>query len=408
MSKILGIICEYNPFHNGHLYHINESKKEMNPDYTVAVMSGNFTQRGDAAIVDKWARAEMALRSGVDLVIELPLIYSISSAENFAQGAIKILSQIKNDMTISFGSECGDINLLEDVANVIIKEPPEYKSILKHELQKGLAYPKARENAVLMYLNDIRKYANILSSPNNTLGIEYIKALRFLKSKMNYFTVKRFGTEYNSSKVYKNIASATALREMFNNNKDLNGFMPRSSYNVIQNRLKYGQYVQGIISFEKEILYKLRTMTIDEIAEIQDVSEGLENKIKKAANSCNSLEELTDKIKSKRYTLTRINRILLYCLFGITKQDILQSYKKKPYIRILGMNDKGKTLISTLLKKNKNLPVITSVKKFEDTNTNKFYQYLLEKDILATDIYTLGYKNNSMGNLDYTKKLIVL
>lgn len=408
MSKILGIICEYNPFHNGHLYHIKESKSKINPDCTVAVMSGNFTQRGDTAIVDKWARAEMALRNGADLVIELPLIYSISSAENFAHGAIKILSQIKKDMTISFGSECGDISILENIANVFIKEPPEYKSILKHELDKGLAYPKARENAVLMYLNDIRKYANVLSSPNNILGIEYIKALRYLKSKMDYITIKRFGSDYNSTKTHNRFASATAIREMFNNNQDLSEFMPKSSYNVIQNRLKYGQYVQNIKSFEKEILYKLRIMSVEEIAEIQDVSEGLENKIKKASNSCNSLEELIEKIKSKRYTLTRINRILLYCLFDITKQDVLLSYKKQPYLRVLGMNDNGKDIISKLLKKNKNLPVITSVKKFEETNTNKFYKYLLEKDILATDIYTLGYKNHSMANLDYTKKLIIL
>lgn len=408
MSKILGIICEYNPFHNGHLYHIKESKKLVNPDYTVAVMSGNFTQRGDTAIVDKWARAEMALRAGIDLVIELPLVYSISSAENFAQGSIKILNQIQKDMTLSFGTECGDINILEDIANVIIKEPPKYKSILKHELDKGLAYPKARENAVLMYLNDIRKYANVLSCPNNILAIEYIKALKYLKSKMEYISIKRFGVDYNSTSAHKKFASATLLREMFNNGEDFSNYIPKSSYNVMQNRLKYGQYVNSIKSFEKEILFKLRTMSIEKIADIQDVSEGLENKIKKAADSCNTLDELIEKIKSKRYTLTRINRILLYCLFDITKLDILESYKKKPYIRVLGMNENGRMLISTLIKNNKNLPVITSLKKFEEKNTNKFYQYLLEKDTLATDIYTLGYKNHSMANLDYTKKLIIL
>ena len=408
MHKILGIICEYNPFHNGHLYHIEQSKKQVNPDYTVAIMSGNFTQRGDTALIDKWARAEMALRLGVDVVIELPLIYSISSAENFAQGAIKILDSLKSDITLSFGSECTDISILEDVANVIINEPPKYVSMLKHELDKGLAFPKARENAVLMYLNDIRKYANVLSTPNNILGIEYIKAIRYLKSKINYITVKRYGTDYNSKKTYKQYASATAIREMFNNNQEIQEFLPKSSYNVMQNRLKYGQFVPSIKTFEKEILYKLRLMSTEEIAEIQDVSEGLENKIKKAANTCNTIDELTNMIKSKRYTLTRIHRILLYCLFDITKEDVLESYKKKPYIRVLGMTEKGKEFISDLSKKNKNLPVITSVKKFLDKNTNKFYDYLIYQEILATDIYTLGYKGHSMANLDYTKKLIVL
>ena len=181
MSKILGIICEYNPLHNGHLYHIEESKKIVNPDFTVCIMSGQFTQRGDTALFDKWARAEMALRSGVDLVIELPLIYSISSAENFSRGAINILDSLKGDITLSFGSECGDLKTLENISNVLIKEPPEYTSILKHELSKGVSFPKARENAVLMYLNDIRRYANILSSPNNILGIEYLKAIKKLK-----------------------------------------------------------------------------------------------------------------------------------------------------------------------------------------------------------------------------------
>ena len=390
MSKILGIISEYNPLHNGHTYHIEQSKKELDPDYTVAVISGNFVQRGEPAIVDKWARAEMALRSGVDLVIELPLVYSISSAENFAQGAIKIFDSLKQDTTISFGSESGDISVLENIANVLMIEPPEYKSILKHELDKGLSFPKARENAVLMYLNDIRKYANVLSKPNNILGIEYIKAIKYLKSKLNYITIRRFGTEYNSNITSKNIASATAIREMLNTGNSFREFVPKSSYSVMANRLKYGQYIPSLKSFEKEIIYKLRTLSLADLADIQDITEGLENKLKKAVNSCNTLDELLECIKSKRYTETRINRILLYALFDITKNAIEYSYKHKPYIRILGMNDNGKELLTMIRRENKNLPIITSVKRFQDSNSNKFYKYLLEQDILATNIYTLG------------------
>ena len=183
MDKILGIISEYNPFHLGHLYHLEKSKEIVNPDYTVAIMSGNFVQRGDSAIIDKWSRTEMALNNGIDLVIELPLVYSISSAENFAMGAIKIIDSLNMDTTISFGSENGNISVLNDVAKVLVNEPPEYLSILNHNLSLGESFPKAREHAVLMYLNDIRKYANVLSESNNILGIEYLKAIQKQKAR---------------------------------------------------------------------------------------------------------------------------------------------------------------------------------------------------------------------------------
>lgn len=408
MSQILGIIAEYNPFHNGHLYQIQKSKEIVKPDFTVCIMSGNFVERGDVALVDKWARAEMALRYGVDLVIELPLIYSIASAETFAEGAIKILNSLRLDTTLSFGSECGDITLLNDIADVLLSEPPQYVSILKHELDNGLSFPKARENAVLMYLNDIRKYANILSCPNNILGIEYLKALRKSKSKITPMTIKRVGEDYNSLDTVDSFASSTAIRNLFINNKDISPFIPSFASKIIYNRVKYGQFVPSIEKFEKEILFKLRTMSISEIADLADVTEGLEFKIKEAANSCNTLLDLIKLIKSKRYTLTRINRILLYALFNITKEDLVINNKLKPYIRVLGMTENGKQLLSKISKKNRHLEIITSVKKFLNKNTNKIYSSMLEKDILATNIYTLGYENNSKANLDYTKKLITL
>ncbi len=178
MNKVLGIVAEYNPFHNGHLYHLSESKKAVNANYVVAVMSGNFVQRGDTSLINKWAKTEMAIQNGVDLVIELPAIYSVSSAENFGYGAIKILNSLKIVDYLSFGSELCDVNILNEFATVLYEEPKEYVSILNHELGKGFSYAKARENALLIYLNDIRKYANILSSSNNILAIEYLKALK--------------------------------------------------------------------------------------------------------------------------------------------------------------------------------------------------------------------------------------
>lgn len=196
MGKVLGIICEYNPFHNGHLYHLEQSKKMTGSNYTVAIMSGNFTQRGSTAIIDKWSRAEAALKNGVDLVIELPVLYATSSAENFADGAINILNSLKVVDYLSFGSETSDIETLDKIADILYKEPKTYKNLLSTELKKGLSFPKARENALLAYLDD-KKYGNILSSPNNILGIEYIKALKKYKSNIKPISITRFEAGHN-------------------------------------------------------------------------------------------------------------------------------------------------------------------------------------------------------------------
>lgn len=408
MDKILGIVSEYNPFHLGHLYHLDKSKEIVNPDYTVAVMSGNFVERGDTAIIDKWSRAEMALNNGIDLVIELPLVYSISSAENFAMGSIKILDSFNMDTTISFGSECGKIAILNEIAKVLVQEPPEYLSILNHELSLGVSFPKAREHAILMYLNDIRKYANILSESNNILGIEYLKAIQKQKAKLSAVTIQRQGSKYTSTNLEDKYPSATAIRQAVVTGESLENCLPPTSYKILQNKISKNEFVPGIAIFEQAILYKLRTMTTCEIAELPDVSEGLENKIKKASDTCNNLADLTNMIKSKRYTMTRINRILLYVLLNITKKDIEDSYKVLPYIRVLGVNQKGKELLSKLSKANKKLNIITSPKKFLDTNKNKTLKNMLEKDMFASNIYTLGYKKNPKANLDLTNKLITL
>ena len=406
MSRILGIISEYNPFHNGHLYQLEKSKELVNPDYSICIMSGNFVQRGEPSLIDKWSKAEIAIKCGFDMVIELPTVYAISSAENFAQGAIKIL-QAFGDVTLSFGSELGNLSILNEFADIFYDEPKEYLTILNHELDKGLSYPKARENAVLFYLNDIRKYSNVLSSPNNILAIEYLKAIKKFKSKILPITIKRIGTEYNSTNINGSFASATAIRKLINDNKNIKGLLPKPSFEILNSNIKYGKLVNSIKIFEKEIIYTLRKMSVQEIANLQDVSEGLENLIKQAANSCNNLEDLINSIKSKRYTRSRIQRILLYSILNITKKDIQDSYKAKPYIRILGVSQHGRSLLSQVSSNRLKYPVVTSVKKFMDSKNNKTLKNMLEKDILATNIYTLGYEYGSKANLDYTKKLII-
>ena len=409
MENVLAIIGEYNPFHNGHLYHLNKSKAKAGANYSIAIMSGNFVQRGDAAILDKWTRAKLALLNGIDLVIELPCIYSISSAENFAMGAIKILNSLNIIDKVSFGCEIDDISILQQFADILTNEPAEFKSLLSHELSKGISFPKARENALLMYLNDIRKYANVLSSPNNILAIEYLKALNITNSSITPIAIKRVGPGYNSRMILDQFASATSIRELALNRKfyELDKVMPKISYDILSDEIKKGHYVSGIEKYEKEIMFTLRNMSVAEIANLPDVNEGLENVIKNAANSCNSLTEFMSLTKSKRYTNTRLQRILLYALLGFTKEDMENSKKiDEPYVRVLGFNEKGQNLLSEICNTNKKIQVVTSVKQFTTTCRNKKLLMMLEKDIQATNIYTLGYDYDSYSNLDYTTKLI--
>ena len=411
MSNVLGIVAEYNPFHNGHLHHLTESQKLVEADYTIAVMSGNFTQRGDASIIDKWSRTQMAIENGVDLVIELPTIYAISSAENFASGAIKILDSLGIVDYLSFGSECNDISILSDVTDVLTNEPSEYKSLLAHELSRGVSFPKARERALMMYLNDIRRFNNVLSSPNNILGIEYLKALDRQKSNIHPITIKREGSAYNDDSIPldSGFASATSIRNLCQSHdiSILQNFMPETSFNILQDCLENGHIVRNISELDKTIIYTLRKMSIDEIANLPDVSEGLEFAIKSAVNQCNTITELSSIINTKRYTQTRLKRIFLYALLGITKKDMQISKTTKPYIRILGFNSKGRKLISEISKHNRKLTIISSVKKFMDSNSNKNLKLMLEKDIWATNVYTLGYEYDSIGNLDYTHNLVI-
>jgi len=412
VRKVLGIVAEYNPFHNGHFYHMQESKKITEADSCICVISGNFTQRGEPSIVNKWAKTYMALCCGADLVIELPTIYSISSAENFASGAIKIFDSLKIVTDISFGAECNDLATLNNIANVFYSEPANYKTILNHELKRGLSYPMARENAVLMYLNDIKRYANVLSNSNNILAIEYLKALKQQKSMIQPNIVPRKNVYYNDQKIVDDFASATAIRKLMLNREyaEVRKVVPRSTYQIIGEEYKKNHIILGIKKYEKEIIYALRVMPIEEIQNLPDVNEGLEFAIKKAASETNDIEELIEKVKSKRYTQTRIQRILVYVLLGITKKDMEDSKKMVPYVRVLGFNSRGKILISEIMNQNPKLNMITSVGKYVNKKMpkNKQLTRMLDLDINATNIYTLGYGGESKANLDYTQNMIII
>ena len=408
MGGILAIVSEYNPFHNGHLMHYNYSKDITKADFTVAVMSGNFTQRGDAALVDKWTRTEMALKAGIDLVIELPTVYATSSAENFADGAIKIINSLGVVDYLSFGSEIGRIQPLDEVASILAHEPKEFSNIINRQLKSGLSYPKAREIALNMYFGTSPIYTEVLENPNNILGVEYLKSIKRRRCNIRAFTVKRDYSDYNSNQVKKGIASATAIRTMIKSNKNIKTVVPKDTLDLLQRQAKLGQIIPDISVFEKEIIYTLRKMSLQEIASLPDVTEGLENRIKIAVNTYNHLSEVIEYVKTKRYTQTRIQRIMLYALLGITDRDMNQSKRVNPYIRVLGFNKHGKRIISAIAAANPKTKIIVSVKKFMESCNDSALRNMISKDIFASNVYTMAYKQKPLANLDYTNKVIEL
>ncbi len=300
----------------------------------------------------------------------------------------------------------GDIDPINSVANVLYKEPKELSNLINRQIHSGLSYPKARELALNLYFGSSNLYTNILNEPNNILGVEYVKAIKKYKSDITPLTFKRKNSAYHSKTISFGIASATAIREFLNDKEKLKEVMPKSSYDILRKKMRAGEYVKNLSAFEKEIIYILRRMTISEIANLAEVTEGLENRIKSAVNTAQNLNDLISKIKSKRFTQTRIQRILVYALLNITKKDIQISQKTTPYIRILGFNEYGKRIISTIAKNNSKAKLIISFKKFVESNNDSNLNTLISKDILATNVYTLGYKKNGEANLDYTHKII--
>ena len=401
MGKRIGIIAEYNPFHNGHLYQIQKAKELTGADTVIAVMSGNFTQRGDTSLINKFEKAKIALQNEVDMVIELPTIYSISSAENFALGGIKILNEIGNIDYLVFGIEEENLEKLQAIADVLVNEDDEFKRNIKEELNKGNSYPKAREIALKKVLLS-ENVENIMQKPNNILAIEYLKALKTTNSKIKPIAIKRKNTMHNDENINENYASGTYIRKLFieNNFNEIRKVVPKYTYERLLELKNQGAYVSSINDFSDIVIYKIRTMTKEEISQIADVNEGLENIIKLASTTCKTIDEIVEKVSTKRYTKTRISRILTYILLDITKSEIEQSKNANPYIRVLGINKKFEGILKTI----NNDKLITSLKKFEENNGEN---QLLNIDKKATEIYTIKYPKSVQANLDYTSKFII-
>lgn len=398
--KFIGIVAEYNPFHNGHAYQIKKSKESLEADGVVAIMSGNFVQRGMPAFMDKWTRTEMALRSGVNLVLELPTYYATSSAELFAKGAVSLLTHTGITTHLSFGSEMDSMDLLNDMATILTRESEAYKRALKEQLDQGLSFPKARSNV----LEDLLDIDISLNQSNMILALEYLKALKSSGSTIEPYLVKRVGSNYHDESLSHNLSSATAIRKGYFNNPnefDFSPYMPREAYQVLR-KTKYTPL--DIKSFEKELLILIRRSTPEELNRYREVNEGLNYKLKSLSNQVSTYEELVTGLKSKRYTQTKINRLLINILLGIEKED--HTIDEVGYLRILGFDETGRNM-AHLMKKNASLPVITNINKVEPSLKKN---PLLQLDIRASDIYAAGQNNpkHRTGGRDHTQKIIIL
>jgi len=358
--KNVGIICEYNPFHNGHLYHL-EKIKEMFPNSNIIlVMSGNFTQRGDASIIDKWDKTEIALNHGVDLVVELPFVFATQSADIFAKASIEILDKLNVDYLV-FGSESNDVSKLTELAKIQL-ESKKYDNLVKEYLDEGINYPTALSKA----LKDLTG-ANI-NKPNDILGITYIREIIKLKSKIKPITIKR-NNDYNCKELEEFFSSASSIRYALQNNSDVSGVVPEYTLRFLDKKL---HFIDDYFS-----ILKYNILVSNDLSKFQTVDEGIENRITKYIVESRNLNELILKIKTKRYTYNKLNRMFLHIMCNFTKEEA-SYFKNIEYIRVLGFNNKGRLHLKSL-KDNIDIPIIT---KFSDIKNP-----MLDMEFRSTCVY---------------------
>ncbi len=362
---VIGIICEYNPLHNGHIYHIDKIKEMYPSSIIVLAMSGPFTQRGDVSVLSKWDKTKLALNHNVDLVIELPFKFASQSADIFAQGAISILSKLECDYLV-FGSESNDVESLTKMAKMQI-EDDNYNLLVKDFLSEGMNYPTAMSKAFAETI-DI-----IIDKPNDILGLAYIKEIIKQKSKMIPISIKRTN-DYHSLKLDHQIASATAIRKGLNDGEDLSPYLPIDSYQMLKDKKEINIFK----------LFKYRVIAEDRLDRFQTVDEGIDNRIKTVIKTSNSLDEFLNKIKTKRYTYNRIKRMMIHILCSFTKEEAKDL--QLDYIRVLGFNDKGKKQLNKV-KKDIDIPIISQIReKYDkileiDTRVEQIYQLLQDEKI---------------------------
>lgn len=407
-----GIIAEYNPFHNGHLLQLNKAKEIS--DNVIVVMSGNFVQRGEPAICDKFSRTKTALLNGADIVIELPVCFSTSTAELFAFASVSLLHMSCIADYLCFGCETDDIHKLTKAAESILElnRNNEFKTRIKNELRKGVSFPTARSAAMDMFGAD----TSVLHDPNNILAVEYIKALSILKSHITPIVVKRVGASHNSDNIEGTIASATAIRRLIldagensggDYKKIMESVMPKESLEILRNEIAAGNAPNCLDNYSDILQYILRLNGSECLRGIMDVGEGLENRIIAMAGKYHNISEIISHVKTKRYAYTRLQRIVLHVLLGISekRQKYYIERGGPQYIRVLGFKREKSRLLKDLSKAK--IPVIINLKN-SDKILNPDALGMLRHEILATDIYNLTLKNHRKAGYEYTVPICVI
>ena len=411
----VGIIAEYNPFHNGHAYHIRKAKELTNADYCVVVMSGDFVQRGAPAIYDKYTRTEMALASGADLVLELPSIFATCSAEDFAACSVALLAGLGVVDSLCFGSECGDVEKLSSIASILATEPSIYSENLKQELRKGFTFPQARIQALVSCGAVTKEEASILSAPNNILGIEYIKALIRQNSKIKPVTLNRKGSGYHETNLtIDRYSSATGIREFLKesgqnlrDNNPILAHVPDSVKPIMEKSLPLFSDDFGVL-----LNATLLRLSHEEVPYITyaDVSEELSRRMRKQLPNYVSMDEKINQLKTRQYTYTRISRALIHILLGITKKQVEEARKAgyAPYGRILGFRKNSVSLLNAI-KKRGSIPLVAKTADAEKNITNVAAS-MLRQDFYSSHIYQTVYqdKYNVKTKNEFTRSVIIL
>lgn len=396
--RIAGIIAEYDPFHNGHAAHIANTRAENGGQAThvVAVISGSFTQRGEPALLSKFKRAEMALACGADLVLELPLPWAMAPAENFAAGGVAILRALGCVDMLSFGSECGDTTALKQLA--ALSDHPLYPSALKKELEKGIPYAAAGQAAAAQIVG--KDVASHLASPNNTLGIEYLRAIAVQGVNWAVFTLQRQGALHNEKIAKGAFASASMLREMVRNNNLslLDAYMPEETAEILRETCDKGELTTQTDRLEGALMAHLRRLSAEEYSALPWLSEGLENRLYRECRSATDYSALLDALKTRRYPMARLRRVLWAALIGMNNAD---TQGLPPYVRVLGMNSRGREILSAA---SPTLPIVTRSAQVTELDARAQRIYALE--CTATDLHALTMATPLPCGTDHTTRLI--
>lgn len=374
--KIGLTICEYNPFHNGHLYSLNQIKEQLNPDALIVIMSGNFTERGEIAISNKYTRATHAIKAGADMVIELPTVFATAPAEIFAKGAVKLLSELKGEKTLCFGIENGTKSGLIATATALSTESKEFKILVKEYLKEGHSLAKAKYLA-LEKLDPPDIDLGFTLSPNNILALEYTKAIIDKEYSMDILPIIRTGTGYKDLCVKGEISSAMAIRELISQGKikKCAKLVPNFVYEDLPNSLP---------SCDQLEMYSLALKSKKQLKEILDCTEGLENRIKALLKDNLTKQELLDKLCTRRYTSTRLSRIILSSLLDIDANFIEKCLKSKLYLKVLAIKEEKLSILSSILG---DTPFIMRKKDADALSSTA--KKCFEKDVFANDVYNL-------------------